>query len=861
MVNTFDKKRAFDFITSIIFLVILIVSCIFDLTNIHLLGIIKIKVDNIEDLMNTLFTVQATVGTLGIALISIMSSTIKDTIFGISVTRYIMHIKPSIFKHKNVVLLQLALIVVSYIFLFLGFYNSLTAVFFISIFILSIMTADIFKMFQGKQYLEEEIKEYLLTDLKNNSIKDVLKQLKEEIIAKIKDNKGLKFSNSNLKNNRVQEDILNQLKEEIIGFNYSNNTLYFYKDLDILYELFKNIKGNDDILNIYQTTMGDIFKEISNTSNAEYIYKYLNTLNLIYEDCNKNSKVYLNIWDYIYLQFFESITKLNRKQFDIALTLRSSLYNNLFFINKENGFVQQKNHDLDNWSTRIYFSILRNPPLIWTGKDALCLKKDLYQSLYNKISFNNYKEFKIEKEKVLLSELLNYTIVLADYAEIKILENTVFSYLAYSEEKFLDYYVRIFCYFYYLHKDEIIKSDLKTSIENLLKEQKNAIESFFSKIKTEKLDLSFIENTIEILGPREHYEENEDDVLENTKMKYVIMDDAVYEFIIFLKLYKNDSPETIFNELLSIANDDYLYFYNYFTGKKIDKTRQSYNSFLTFFNLDIVEDDINEKMDLFENAMIQIYKVKEIEKRKEKRKNINFDGITENIKARTLTILNEATASFNNKYQNISTQMIDLKYLSDDTLLAEKYHENRILQFIKTDFINVLIVNIRDHLKIEKVLKKDKNKLNVFFDNLKNSKVSPDTLMGYYNIFYYEDRTDDFRSFEKGKNKIACASQFAIAIDSQKFYLKILSLDLKKEKAYLEDYKNLRKDDSGRFLFEVNGKYLPFGEEELEKYILENKCKIHGEIEIEYGFNDDIIGAGIFIEDMTEALIIEEQTL
>lgn len=53
-----------------------------------------LRINNAEDLLFNLFTVQATVTAMGIAIIALVSGIVSDNIFGISVTRYVLQLKP-----------------------------------------------------------------------------------------------------------------------------------------------------------------------------------------------------------------------------------------------------------------------------------------------------------------------------------------------------------------------------------------------------------------------------------------------------------------------------------------------------------------------------------------------------------------------------------------------------------------------------------------------------------------------------------------------------------------------------------------------------------------------------------------------
>ncbi|WP_371381435.1 hypothetical protein [Sporomusa aerivorans] len=173
--------------------------------------------NNIEDQMNTIFQVQASVATLGIALISLLAGSYKETIYGVPVSRFIMHIRPYILKHRNIILFELFLILISYISIIFNYYNSLITTFLISILLIGVMVYDIFKIFNGDKYIEEAIKEHCLSICEDGQLGE-----KQGILNVISDD--IKYAVDNNYFSRVKKD-LNILQDLfiIINNNQSDN--------------------------------------------------------------------------------------------------------------------------------------------------------------------------------------------------------------------------------------------------------------------------------------------------------------------------------------------------------------------------------------------------------------------------------------------------------------------------------------------------------------------------------------------------------------------------------------------------------------------------------------------------------------
>lgn len=102
-----------------------------------------------EDLMSSLFQVQATVSSIGIALLALLSGVSKQTVLGMSVSQYILEERHKIFKFKYIVLFELILVVISYFMMIFYFYNTLIMMFLLSIFFIGWISKESFCIFSG----------------------------------------------------------------------------------------------------------------------------------------------------------------------------------------------------------------------------------------------------------------------------------------------------------------------------------------------------------------------------------------------------------------------------------------------------------------------------------------------------------------------------------------------------------------------------------------------------------------------------------------------------------------------------------------------------------------------------------------
>lgn len=270
-----------------------------------------------ESILSNVFSAQVSISTLGIAVISILGGMFKECVYGVSIAHYLMDEKPRIFKHKINIVLELCLIIFSYISYSLNFYNLTISLFFISIIIVINMSWDIFTIFYGVEYIKNEIEDYYMSTF-----------LKEKVDDK-----------------KIKEDLIRGITEEIRDAIYSDRIVIIREDFDLLEKIlericeYKNDNNRQKYLDLYENKVSEVLRKLYENKNIEYILIGLNYLNSVYEKCNKlneciSNKIYLNIFDKVSKELFEGVARLveeKREDFYLVMSLELNLYNNLDF--------------------------------------------------------------------------------------------------------------------------------------------------------------------------------------------------------------------------------------------------------------------------------------------------------------------------------------------------------------------------------------------------------------------------------------------------------------------------------------------------------------------------------------------------
>jgi len=165
MGNRSIRKRNnlfFEIIAIIFFLGILLLSLLADLNLIPIPEFFILNIKDTEGLFLTLFTVQASVSTVSIAIVSIITGLINEYVLGISISGFITNLKPKIFKHNRLIITNLLVTFFNYICLSYTLFNLCIALFAISICVTILLIREIYVVFLGKNNIRSEIENFVL---------------------------------------------------------------------------------------------------------------------------------------------------------------------------------------------------------------------------------------------------------------------------------------------------------------------------------------------------------------------------------------------------------------------------------------------------------------------------------------------------------------------------------------------------------------------------------------------------------------------------------------------------------------------------------------------------------------------------
>lgn len=754
-----------------------------------------------EDLMSSLFQVQATVSSIGIALLALLSGVSKQTVLGMSVSQYILEERHKIFKFKYIVLFELILVVISYFMMIFYFYNTLIMMFLLSIFFIGWISKESFCIFSGEFRLKEEIEKYYLdiferslslekkVELFNNISRDIKKSIDENIIVKCKD--GIEFF-------QIIYETLNHMDSDQTGVIEEWEKSYINNCKAVL-EL-----GHDD---------------------AKY-YVIKSIYKILAIDNSLNS---LSIWDHLERDFYKNLPELDlRKVFSRSIIwgLKKNLLKNTYLDDEIN--KQKNNFYFYQLSASIYIGAYRNKH---SGNNEFI--NDLKIWLYG-VELFQLKEW---QEELFYHDLAEYTHALIINGEKDFLDKYFVLFIekckdycgTMIEDKKRIYVMSILIFLYYINSfEKLAASKLKEFVELFLSENKMLIYQFllvFSEIFVSK----------KILNITRKYSRNWEIYGEGAK--WIVLDSVINKFYIYYILMQANSEKQIKNNLTNMFGDGLRNFYLSFAGSRLGATKIEFAQFLKIFSgYNYEEKDINKKISLFEKITNDFY----IDAEMQGMKKVDEDSADALLKK----VTQDAMKEIQKKFSCFSQDFIGASYPKQ--LVIDHFtfwlNSKEFSEYVKDIVEEICGKEFLDKVRARVVFKKleynDSKILRDFFDMIDKCNCNVNVLFGYRSNFYGDSRWNDFKEFEDNaiKIKFKDSNNYVLALDRSKIGFKILNISIKIEK-YTEDellgFAKLQMD--GTYSYNVvNDIFYNFEKKKLIEYLMVIRRKVIIDFEFSY---------------------------
>lgn len=580
---------------------------------------VLIVVNDIDSFSLTILQIQASVGTLIIAIIALITGNISDSYMGVSISDFYLNIKPWKLTQKVLIFILLGLSFAGVIFHSLRLYNIVFYIFAATLVAILLSIIEIYSAFKGRNKQNQEIEAYvnymLESDIKMecklNIYQNFVLDWKKELNAQDKQSyeKYHEFFRKCMLAlwDYGTDEGLAAIEQQCYSMAYcllgsEKNTIKergieFIQDVyDVMWSLvYKGITDNRTLLNQYKSEFS-LFAEICNE-----LVQSMDELNI--ENVEKRIK-FSNLADSVQRVAIWFRYDKKNKENDNNTKYRRYEYDFWGEINELNSFArhigyylgkqQNKNNVVNH---RVWTDVLNRWNLFSTYNIPEERTEDFLKSKVSTYFSYCYGMLVNGQENVVKQGLY-----LQGMKQTVTLENKYQALL----------YLVVHCYVYYLavrEGDDCVPEKIRQSAKNVW-DDKKVKEAFLEYINmlsenSQWLDLDVLDQMYSIMDRFELFPQDE-------SVKTMIMEYAVSDFYLFLILFM--SHEFYLPELLERNIDDMRAFRYVSDGNETKTKAMLGNLFKMIFTGNKTEEQIKVEVDLMYDSLEKIVKKKQKER-------------------------------------------------------------------------------------------------------------------------------------------------------------------------------------------------------------------------------------------------------
>ena len=818
-------SKLFWEILIILFISITIIASILaDFSLIKIPNFFALRISNKEDLMFNLFTTQATLATISIAIIALASGVVSESILGISITRYISQLRPRVFKHQRLIILSLVISFINYFAVSYNLFNTSIAIFLLSVIISVILVKDLFLIFLGRREIKQQIESYIVENYSMIGVDNFKISLLES------DNiTNIAYLRENL-------DVIKKIFEKEIILQSGTNKSQLLMEIESII--------SDAFIKLYEKKMSDALLIV-----LDYICDFYEIAN------SKDDIVALSIWDNISREFFNSMKLLSEEQLynsTLFYKFHSQLYTNQKIQIKNNYEEYLNCYNLRYYNAKIYYTLIVNNSSSVIQYNRKKLVELLYDDLYNLLF---YSKFKSDKSKTLeiLIEFCIFIKALIDEGEKEILNNKFFvcyRYLSLSNEYQVAFITACIYLYYVACREDLLKETKSQKIaKQILEENHNNIETLLYHINLFDFiskNLFFVKNQMQMW-----------EVMPHKSAKFVMMDTVINDFFVFTALYKYWNNDQIIEIIISLFGDQTVSIFTYYFSNNND------NTFITlidqydylFFGLGYLV-FYHQKSELLKDILSEKYKREEIASGKENEvtdvTRIRFEKNIEEAfqdKLKENSYLFDSELEDNKEYTHHKICLCEFGLPS--SFINDSKLDDYIINFIHSALIQAYICVLENALFVEKVEYNDRTKQKTLIKLIKDMGIDADTFIGNRDMFWGEEDKYMLNNFIDNMKQIKFPDGYNhfYLIDHTLVHCNLSDFSIEFSDFSQKDIDQMyKKDDNGKLLYNItNDIFIPFDQTELEEHIHRTRKIVRLYAQIHYRIESDKVGAGIQI--------------
>ena len=824
------KKKTLIFELSFIVAAILLyaISILTDLSILSPPLFLTLTYEAPDELLLALFSVQASISTISIAVVSIITGVTNETIYGVSVSKYITSIKPRIFKHKTLIIASLIWIFLNYIFVSFNLFNCAIVSLIVSIVITVVLVNNVSVIFKGKEYVKKEILQYV----KSNYNEQLINSLNNETIDAIEAGASL-----------------------ILKRNYEAYKVTLEKEIADLANQ-ENSVEESPIISQLSNSISDIFEMIVKTQDSYKINDAIMFLCDIYDIANKNqnSPFYLQIWNNISRTYFNGVKLLSYDQLredGACWSLRNKLYKNITNRTEE----QLKECDLRMYSSWLCYA-LSSQTERFSAEEIQNIKKRTYNNAYYTATHSNVSE---GVNDVYLKEICRLHRYFIDECDEQSINELYFEEITSSNNNTNSrtIYLVTLIYLYYLSSREALLNgkDLQKCAQNILNKNHDTNAFFFYHMNIPDLTQTSYKYIQSLMQFWEYMDIKE--------AKWVIIDTVILDFFVFTALnavWKEDELKRIIDIL--IPDGMFSVYSRYFPSENMNAIKTNYQQFNEIFSEKLDDDSLNTNILLLKSVFDKKYKAEEIA-------DAENNPITEDM----LDDFNEHCLHTAASYASTQFSIFAFKKVESDDEATPPICEKKnvtifrtvlpSLLFKKEEFSSFFVDSIQQGMgacfinalfpwiKHEKFSYKNRNKQKYLVDTISENEIDVDIVVGDKNKRWNEDdKTLLFNAIQNANElRFPRMNNFYFVLDSKYIEFSISNFKVEFSDIELDDLADdCRKDESGQLEYNItNHLFVPFEETELKEYLHNIKRKVKITADIKYRALKNCVGAGISI--------------
>lgn len=811
------KKELIILLTILILLVFSIVKTIIPTIFLPYINI-KLTGSNLQSLFLELFSIQATIATLSVSIIAIITGNQKADVNGISFMRYISILKPNILKHPVLMIVDLIITGVNYLFVSFELYNLSLFVFILSVTISCLLICDTCLIYKRPADLEEEINEYIM--------------------------------------NNYDEDTINDISTSLERNCAKGNTLNTISNLEILTKIIgrelQNENTNLEIIKNIETILSDKFNNFYNCPNNEIPLSILQYINQVYTMFNRaTKKIPLMIWDNIFRNLLKFISilgpqKIRRQEkFSLFNLVNNAIYNIYLEDNvRKNSFCAEF---FLSWS---YFYLKKNndTSAITNNEDLNYIRESFYNRSLLSLQLSKKAELIITDAQT--DQFASLLKIYVELGEIDFLTKNLIKDMRY---KFSNKYVAfslilIVVYSYYIGYKELITNGTpeQTYAIDFLKNISTSLKSSLYSLNLKQFLKEYYNKLLSRMTDWEKFE----NMVVKTMATDSIVDELLLVFICEKYYYENDMYDCL--KIISNNNSSYYIRNICLNDSKFEQTYK-----------DICEKVLNntkshgiKRLDILKSALHRLRKEEELE-----------NGIRNAISDDSINKFNKMVLNFTQQFVNELCS--NFTFNAEETTINEKkiklcsfnfmdYNDINYLEIdeaicecIKNNIYYFLINVVHKNCIVEKVDYNDKNKQQTLID-LSNG-LNCNIIIGNKQTFWDEENQELLNEYVKQFTKLPYPNSdyMIFLLNGNTIFFNMSNISVNIRKVTKDEFENLGVEyKNNKYYYNriSNEEKIEF---ENEQELLEHLHNIIRNVDItatiKYAFGSDTVGCGIII--------------